>query len=92
MGRMAKAVNLCPGQLRWFACVLGAAAQRPWFGMKLGRTWFCIQLGTGITMHYPRSSPTRKVCGSSCGNSTPPSRRSALNAKNGAIRQRALGW
>jgi len=45
-----------------------------------------------ITMHYPRSSPTRNVCGSSCGNSTPPSRRSALNAKNRAIRQRALGW
>ena len=48
MGRMAKAVNLCPCQVRWFACVLGAAAWRPWLGMKLGRTWLCIQLGTAI--------------------------------------------
>ena len=59
MTGMANLVNLCLYQVGWFACVLGAAAQRPWLGMKLGRTWLCIQLGTAIRFENGfNSAPT----------------------------------
>lgn len=41
---MARIVNLCLYELGWFACVLGAAGQRPWFGMALGLAFLCVHL------------------------------------------------
>ena len=46
-------VNLCLYQVGWFACVLGAAAQRPWLGMGLGLVLLCIHLALvrGVLRH-----------------------------------------
>lgn len=41
---MASLVNLCLYELGWFACVLGAAGQRPWLGMALGLMFLCVHL------------------------------------------------
>ena len=50
---MANLVNLCLYQVGWFACVLGAAAQRPWLGMGLGLVLLCIHLALlrGVLRH-----------------------------------------
>ncbi len=41
---MASFVNLCRYEFGWFACVLGAAGQRPWLGMALGLVFLCVHL------------------------------------------------
>ena len=53
MTGMANLVNLCLYQVGWFACVLGAAAQRPWLGMGLGLVLLCIHLALvrGVLRH-----------------------------------------
>ena len=50
---MANLVNLCLYQVGWFACVLGAAAQRPWLGMGLGLVLLCLHLALvrGVLRH-----------------------------------------
>ncbi len=50
---MANLVNLCLYQVGWFACVLGAATQRPWLGMGLGLMLLCIHLALvrGVLRH-----------------------------------------
>ncbi len=41
---MTSLVNLCLYELGWFACVLGAADQRPWLGMALGLAFLCLHV------------------------------------------------
>jgi hypothetical protein len=41
---MANLVNLCLYELGWFACVLGAAGQRPWLGMAVGLACLGVHL------------------------------------------------
>ena len=50
---MANLVNLCLYQVGWFACVLGAATQRPWFGTGLGLVLLCLHLALvrGVLRH-----------------------------------------
>ena len=52
---MASLVNLCLYELGWFACVLGAAGQRPWLGMALGLAFLCVHLalvpGSAVSWH-----------------------------------------